>query len=310
MVMDELRGMHVTVLMGGPGSEREVSLASGRGVVGALSGTPAEVESLEVVGRDIVLPERTDMVFNVIHGTFGEDGGLQEILDSMGVAYTGEDAERSRLAFDKIRTKRVFEARGVPTAAFEVVGPGGRTEFEPPLVVKAPREGSSFGVYICRTAEEVGDALRAVAGLGDEILVEDFVAGRELTVGVLGGMPLPVVEIVPKDGFYDYRNKYPFLNPGGGADHFCPANLTDAETALVQRTALEACGALGLEVYSRVDILLTPDGLPSVLEVNTIPGMTESSLLPESAAAAGISFPELCARIIRLSLRRGKGGEE
>ena len=236
-------------------------------------------------------------------GTFGEDGQLQQILEKRGVPYTGEGVAGSRLAFDKIETKRKFAEHGVPTAPFEVLENGGNPVMPLPYVVKAPREGSSVGVYIVKQPDEVGPAFLDVAKYADTVLVEKFTPGRELTIGILGDLALPVIQILPREGFYDFKNKYPFLNPkAAGADHLCPAPLDESETRLVQEVALRAHRALGLEVYSRVDIILTEAGEPFVLEINTIPGMTEASLLPEAAGVAGIGYGALCERIIELSL--------
>jgi D-alanine-D-alanine ligase len=172
-------------------------------------------------------------------------------------------------------------------------------------VLKAPREGSSVGVYIVREEAEIEPRLEDVRRYAQEILVEEYVNGRELTVGILGDRALPVVEICPKQGFYDFQNKYPFLNPqAAGADHWCPAPLEENVARAVQQTALNAHKALGLEVYSRVDFLLSEKLGPVVLEINTIPGMTQVSLLPEAAAAAGISYAQLCAEVITLSLQK------
>src|SRR5205085_4077051 len=175
-----------------------------------------------------------------------------------------------------------------------------------PVVLKPPREGSTVGVHIIKNEAEIDSALADIAQFGRQILVEEFIAGRELTVGILGEQALPIIEIIAKGGFYDFTNKYPFLNPsaGGAAEHVCPAKISDEQTRAIQDLAVRAHRALGLEVYSRVDIMLPEDGEASVLEVNTIPGMTEASLLPEAAGVAGISYPELCARIIELSAKR------
>ena len=297
----------IAVLMGGPGSERPVSLKSGEGVVEALRSLDAEVTAVDVGGADFVLPLGTEIAFNVIHGTFGEDGQVQRILESRGVRYTGEGVAGSELAIDKIATKQRLQECRVPTPAFEIVSNGARPTLPLPFVVKAPREGSSVGVYIVREAAKVDEVLRAAAGFSRELLVEDFVEGRELTVGIVGDQVLPVIEIRPKKAgeFYDFANKYNFLSPqAAGADHICPAPLTGDETTRVQAAALAAHRALGLEVYSRVDLLLAGDGTPFVIEVNTIPGMTPVSLLPEAAGIAGIAYPELCRRIIELSLAR------
>jgi D-alanine-D-alanine ligase len=174
-----------------------------------------------------------------------------------------------------------------------------------PFVLKAPREGSSVGVFIVKNAGEVAPAVAAAAQYGGELLAEEFVSGRELTVGILGDTVLPIIEIRARGGVYDFTNKYPFLCEGkGAADHLCPAPLDAETTARVQQAAMAAHRSLGLEVYSRVDVLLPEDGLPVVLEINTIPGMTEASLLPDAAAAAGISYGRLCERIAEISLAR------
>ena len=300
-----LNNQRIAVLKGGPGSERAVSLASAAGVVKALRGLGATVFDIDVTGPDFELPAGLDIAFNIIHGTFGEDGAIQQILEDRGVPYTGEGVDGSRLAFDKIETKKRFVERGVPTAAFEILPAGGSPSMPPPYVVKAPREGSSVGVYIVKQPGEAAAALRDVAAYADSVLVERYTPGTELTIGILGDLALPVIQILPREGFYDFNNKYPFLNPkAAGADHLCPAPLDAERTRLVQDTALRAHRALGLEVYSRVDIIVTESGDLNVLEINTIPGMTEASLLPEAAGVAGIGYPELCERIIELSKAR------
>jgi D-alanine-D-alanine ligase len=300
-----LRGRRIAVLMGGPGSERPVSMASGAGVAAALRSLGAEVCEVDVRDAGFVLPDGVELAFNVIHGTFGEDGQLQRILEARGMPYTGEGVAGSELAIDKIATKRRLVEHGVPTPGFEVLRAGERPTLPLPFVLKAPKEGSSVGVYIVREAAEVEARLAEVRGYAEEILVEAYVEGRELTVGILGERSLPVVEIRPKEGFYDFQNKYPFLNPqAAGADHWCPAPLDEEISRQVRETGLAAHQALGLEVYSRVDILLDARNKPVVLEINTIPGMTQVSLLPEAAAAAGISYAALCAEVVSLSERR------
>ena len=301
----DVTGMRIAVLMGGPGSERPVSMASGAGVSKALTSCGAIVTEVDVRDADFILPDGVELAFNVIHGTFGEDGQVQGILEQRGVRYTGEGVLQSQMAIDKIATKRRLRERGVPTADFEVIGVADVPQLELPFVLKAPKEGSSVGIYILHHSSEIQARLADVRQYADEILVEKFVKGRELTVGILGEQALPVVEIRPKEGFYDFKNKYPFLNPqAAGADHFCPAPLDEDVSRDVQSVALAAHRALGLQVYSRVDVLLDEKTGPSVLEINTIPGMTPSSLLPEAAAAAGISYADLCVRVIALSLQR------
>ena len=303
----DLTDKKIAVLMGGPGSERKVSLKSGEGVVEALRSLGAHVIPVDVTGTDFVLPEGTEVAFNVIHGTFGEDGQLQRLLEARGVPYTGEGVIASEIAIDKIATKRRFEERGVPTAGYEVIAATSRPTRALPFVVKAPKEGSSVGVFVVKEADKLDQVLADAAGYAQELLVEDYVSGRELTIGIVGEEVFPVIEIRPKkaDEFYDFANKYNFLNPqAAGADHMCPAPLDAETTAKVQAAALAAYRALDLEVYSRVDVLLAADGTPYVLEINTIPGMTPVSLLPEAAGVAGVSYPELCRRIIELSLAR------
>jgi D-alanine-D-alanine ligase len=291
--------------MGGPGSERQVSLASGAAVLKALLGLGLTAEAVDVTGTTIHLPPGTDLAFNVIHGTFGEDGRLQEILEGMGIPYTGAGVHSSRTAFDKNLAKAAFTAAGVPTPRAEIIDvcAGLRLpSFAVPFVVKPPREGSSVGVHIVRDEAAAPAAMADAAKYGDDILAEEFIEGRELTVGILDDMALPIVHIAPRDGFYDMANKYPWMGGGAGSDYYCPADLDEATTRAVQEAALAAHRSLGIEIYSRVDVLLDAHNRPFVLEANTIPGMTETSLLPKAAAAVGISFPELCKRIAGLSL--------
>ena len=296
----ELELLHLVVLMGGPGSEREVSLRSGSAVANALAGGGYRVTPLEVHGTEIDLPADAGLCVNMIHGTFGEDGRLQSMLDARGVAYTGEGESGSRIAFDKLASKRRFAEAGVPTPRWEKLSPGGKPGLPLPLVVKAPREGSSVGVHIVRDEAALDRALRDCASLDREILVEEFIEGRELTVGVVGERALAVVEIRPREGFYDYAHNY----TKGASEYYCPAPLDRTVARQIQDLALRAHRSLGLEIYSRVDVLLRSDGSPFVLETNTIPGMTETSLLPKAAAAGGTGFLELCEEICLLSLQR------
>jgi D-alanine-D-alanine ligase len=296
----------IAVLMGGPGSEREVSLATGRGVSKALRSLGANVVDVDVRDENFPLPEDVDLAFLTIHGTFGEDGQLQKILEDRGIAYTGDGVEESRIAFDKILTKEKFREHNVVTPEWEVVDVGQRPKIPVPLVVKPPRQGSTVGVVIVKNENEVESGMKEAAKYDRKLLVEKFVSGRELTIGILGDQALPIIEIIPKGGFYDFNTKYPFLNPqaGASAEHVCPARIDAGKTKEIQELALQAFRALGLVVYGRVDVLLTDAGDPFVLEVNTIPGMTEASLLPEGAAAAGINYVDLCLRIIELSRAR------
>lgn len=308
--MKSLEELHVAVLAGGPGSERDVSLASAKGVAGALEGKVGKVSFVDVKDANFDLPADTDIAFNVIHGTFGEDGALQHELERRGVPYTGARSASSERAFDKVTSKVAFVEAGVSTPASEVIflkddpQPGGAIGI--PCVVKPPREGSSVGVHLVRTEEEWDAAIEDAAKYSDDILVEELVEGKELTVGVVGNEVLPIIHIQPRSGFYDISNKYPWMTGEGGTDYFCPADLPEEVTRAVQGQALAAHRSLGVEIYSRVDVLLRQsDQKPFVLEVNTIPGMTESSLLPKAAREAGMDYATLCLKIITLSFNFG-----
>ena len=287
------RNRKLAVLKGGPGSERDVSLRSGASVASALRSVGADVTEIEVIGTEVEIPSGTELVFNLIHGTFGEDGDLQALLEERGIPYTGEGVKESRVAFDKILTKQALTRAGVPTPRSEILKSGEKPTLPLPIVIKAPCQGSSVGVHLIHEASAIDPALADCLQHGEEILVEELVEGRELTVGVLGDQVLPVVEIKPLAGFYDYTK--------GATEYLVPAPLTEEETAAVQSVALAAVKALGLRVYSRVDVLLGRGG-PTVLEINTIPGMTETSLLPKAAAASGLDFSTLCCRRAALSL--------
>ena len=298
----------IALLMGGPGSEREVSLASGNGVLEALRNegfthvTPVIVDS-----ERPVIPEGTELCYNMIHGTYGEDGGLQTYLEELGIPYTGAGSETSRNCFDKVLTKKFFIAGNVPTPLSETIEAGQMPAMPVPCVIKPPCEGSSVGVHIVTEAENLAPAVADASKYGKEILVEEYIKGKELTVAIFNGEALPVVHICPRSGFYDMNNKYPSLYGGVGSDYICPADISAEETQAVQAAAVAAYKALNVEVYGRVDVLLTDDGKPYVLEINTIPGMTSASLFPKAAAAAGISYGELCTRIAKASLNQPRG---
>ena len=300
----DFRSLKIAVVAGGPGSERRVSLASGEGVVEALKKRCDHVELVDVTGHSVDVPAGIDLAFNVIHGTYGEDGEMQAELDAKGVPYTGAGAESSRLAFDKIKSKDRFLEAGVKTPTHQLLASDGAKPDGVvfPCVVKPPREGSSVGVHIVNDASEWDVAVADAAKYTDMLMVEQYVKGKELTVGVLGGEALPIIHIQPHSGFYDISNKYPWMDSKGATDYFCPADLPDDLTAAIKTEALKAHESLGIEVYSRVDLLLDESNQFYVLEVNTIPGMTASSLLPKAARAVGIEFDELCVRIAEASL--------
>ena len=297
------RKLNITVMLGGPSAEREVSLRTGTAVAQALRSLGHTVNELDPRTPDWTLPPGTEVVFLALHGTYGEDGTVQRQLDHLSVPYTGCDAEASRIAFDKVLTKEKCLQAGVPTAKYVTVTssaaplPAGLTL---PLVAKPSRQGSSVGLQFIERAEDWGAALAESLKFDSEVLIEEKIVGRETTVAILAGRPLPVVEIRPKTGCYDYQRKY----TAGATEYFCPAAFDAATTQRIQDAALGAFKAVGGRDYARVDVMVRADGSPVVLEVNTLPGMTETSLLPKAAAAAGMTYAELCRRMIDLALVR------
>ncbi|HEX3797524.1 MAG TPA: D-alanine--D-alanine ligase [Verrucomicrobiae bacterium] len=300
------KSLHITVMLGGPSAEREVSLRSGKSVAKALRSLGHEVTELDPQNPGWKLPPQTQVVFLALHGTFGEDGTVQAMLEEMDMPYTGCDVEASRLGFDKLLTKQKCVAAGVPTARYEIfTSPTAKwpTGWEPPVILKPVRQGSSVGLQFVERVEDWPSALAESLKHGSEVLMEEKIIGRETTVGILGSQAFPPAEVRPKSGGYDYKNKY----TAGATEIFCPAQLDAATTKRVQAAALGAFAAIGARDYGRVDVMVRPNGDPIVLEVNTLPGMTELSLFPKTAAAAGIDYPELCQRMVDLALRHDTG---
>ena len=294
--------LNITVLRGGPSAERDISLRTGDAVAKALRSLGHRVWELDPRPDDLRLGPETEVVFLALHGTYGEDGTVQRQLDVLGVPYTGCDAEASRVAFDKVLTKQRCQASGVPTAPYVAV----RSADAPwpvggclPVVVKPVRQGSSVGLQFVDRIEDWRGALEAALQHDTEALVEPRIVGRETTVGILADEPLPIVEVRPRQGAYDYANKY----TAGRTEYFCPAPFDAATTAAIQSAAVGAFRAVGGRDYARVDVMVTARGEPQVLEVNTLPGMTETSLLPKAAAAARLGYADLCQRMIDLALR-------
>ncbi len=301
-LLDRLREktLRVAVLLGGVSSEREVSLRSGKAVADALETAGFPVTRVDVQDEALtgLAPEAIDAAFLALHGRYGEDGGVQAALEARGVVYTGSGVEASHLAMDKVLAKERFRAAGVPTADWQVVTSATRTfGVILPAVVKPATEGSSVGVTVVREARQLVAAVRTALAYGGRALLERFVKGRELTVGILGGRRLPVIEMRPKREFFDYEAKY----QDDRTEYIVDPPLTPGERRAVQEAAWAAHETLGCRGMSRVDVILGEDG-PQVLEVNTIPGLTERSLLPKAARAAGIDFPALCAEILRLAI--------
>jgi D-alanine-D-alanine ligase len=299
------RKLIVTVMLGGPSSEREVSLRSGAAVATALRSLGHTVHELDPAEPNWKLPPDTEIVFLALHGTYGEDGTVQEELEKLGVPYTGCGPQASRVAFDKVLTKKRCLATGVPTARFVVLDspkapwPAG---WRPPVVLKPVRQGSSVGLQMVEHVGQWEVSLAEAFRFDTQVLMEEKIVGREATVGILGDEALPVAEIRVKQGMFDYKNKY----TPGAAEHFCPAPFDPAQTARIQNAALGAFRAVGGRDFARVDVMVRTNGDPVVLEVNTLPGMTELSILPEAAAAAGLNYAQLCQRMMDLALNHPK----
>jgi D-alanine-D-alanine ligase len=324
-----MSGARVAVVMGGRSSEHEVSLRSGQQVLAALEGQHPLPVVISREGRWTVdgvslpvgqavdrLRHEIDVVFLALHGAFGEDGTIQGLFEMVGLAYTGSDVLGSALAMDKVRTKLVYRASGLPTPDFVAMTPTtsraeARAEAERrlgfPSVVKVARSGSSTGVKFAKNPAELEAIVDEFMGSTELVLVERFVRGRELTCGVLdhvdGPRALPPTEIVPTEGFafFDYVAKY----TPGATQEITPARFDAETTQEIQRLAVEAHRALGCRDMSRTDMIIGDDGCVMLIETNTIPGFTAQSLLPQAAEAAGMSFPALVAHLVERARARG-----
>jgi len=293
----------VTVLLGGRSAEREVSLRSGAAVARALRALGHGVDEVDPAGESWGLPAKTEVVFLALHGEYGEDGQVQSRLETLGVPYTGTDAAGSALAFDKARCKERFQQNQVASPRGVLIDSPTSTppdSIAAPWILKPAAQGSSVGLNRVEDETEWGTALADSLQYGGAVLCEECIQGRELTVGILDGDTLPVVEVRPKAGGYNYENKY----TPGATDYFCPADLPDEVTAQVQALGLRAFESVGARDFGRVDVMLDAESKPYILEVNTLPGMTETSLLPKAAAVAGMDFNALCQRMLELALRR------
>ena len=298
---EELRNKKIAVLMGGLSAEREISLKTGGACLNALQQLGYAAIGIDV-GLDLpqqLQAEQIEIAFIALHGRFGEDGRVQGLLEMMQIPYTGSGVLASSLAIDKVATKKMLLYHELPTPGFDFMRPGDSSEelFERckhlPLVVKPSREGSTIGISIVRSREALRHGIDTAATLDGTVLVEDFIDGVELTVSVLNGQALPIIQIVPKGGFYDFHAKY----TAGETDYILPAPI-DADSYLrVQQAAISACATLGCRGAARVDFMLREREFYCI-EVNTIPGMTETSLLPKAAAEAGIEFPQLVEQIL------------
>ena len=305
----------IVVVMGGPSTEAEVSRRTGAAILQALQSKGYNVEGMELnppTFASDIKASGCDIVFNAVHGKYGEDGQIQGTLDMLNIPYTSSDVLASALTMDKVMAKRIFIAKNIPTPRFVVYRKAAREQhknlteqiektFGFPVVVKAPTQGSSIGVYIVERREDLTNAVYSAFEFGDEAAVEEFIKGRELTVAVWGNADhseaFPIIEITTISGRYDYDSKY----TKGASTHIVPAPLSDELTDQIKALAVrtfEVCKCSGV---ARVDMMLSEENQPYVIEVNTVPGMTETSLVPDAARAAGIEFDELCERILRLA---------
>ncbi|HLR66346.1 D-alanine--D-alanine ligase family protein [Virgibacillus alimentarius] len=307
--------MKIAVLYGGISGEREVSLSSGKGIIEALKKNKHEVIGIdfhpdkmhELIDLDV------DLVFIGLHGKFGEDGRIQGLLDMLNIPYVGSGVLASALAMDKAKAKQIFDMHQIPTAKSSVFSITENTDkeelaktinatFTTPFVIKPNREGSTLGLTIIEDEEQVKNAIDNAAASDKSILVEEFIKGKELTVPVLGytdkEKALPVIEIIPKNDLYDYESKY---SPGG-SEHIIPAQIDKKTTEKIQNYAILAHQVLGCKTYSRVDFILTENNVPIILEVNTLPGMTPTSLFPDAAKANGMSYEAMIDTFVKLSV--------
>jgi D-alanine--D-alanine ligase len=300
----------IGVLMGGPSTEREISFKSGKAVYLALEQLGFKVDAIDIKTDSIkenmrlIKSHKIDCAFLALHGRFGEDGSIQEILESLKIPYTGSGVLASRLAMDKVASRQIFEVHGLRVPRYKVLN---KTSFATkhkiydnlgfPLVIKPAAHGSSIGLSIIGKAKELSKAIALAFTFDEKIIIEEYVRGRELTVGILDERALPVIEIIPKKIFFDYEAKY----QPGLTDYVVPAKLKEGVARKVRGVALSAHRLLGCFGCSRVDIILDKDNLPYILEVNTIPGLTSTSLLPKAAGAIGIPFGELCLKLVKLA---------
>ena len=297
----------IGVLMGGLSSEREISLRTGGLVAASLTKKGYSVTAIDV-GRDLpqrLINEDIGVAFIALHGRYGEDGCVQGLLEVMGIPYTGSGVSASAICMDKLLSKEILEHHGISTPKYTVFRKdtaGDPPSVRYPVVVKPLREGSTIGISVVSEKKDINPALDNALQYGDTALIEEYIAGMEVTAGIIGDKPLPLVEIVPRGGFYDFNTK----TSGGMAEYIVPARLAAAVSEKIQDVALTAHKTLGCCYVSRVDFRVDPAGQPYVLEVNTIPGMTETSLLPKAAGEAGIGYDDLVEMILSSAFKYKK----
>ena len=303
----------IVVVMGGPSSEAEVSRKTGTAILNALQGKGYDVTGMEFVPAtfcDDIKKQNCAIVFNAMHGKFGEDGILQAVLELLDIPCTGSGVLASAVTFDKAAAKRVFQAENIATPRSAIyykheqnrnLAAEIRRDFSLPVVVKAATQGSSIGVVIVTEENKLEAAIAEAFSFSDEVVIEEFIAGKELTVAVAGSNGVaeafPIIEITTVSGCYDYESKY----TKGASTHIIPARIPAETTHKVKKLAEKAFLVCGCEGIARVDVMLSEKNEPFVIEVNSVPGMTELSLVPDAARAAGIEFPELCEKILKMA---------
>ena len=307
--LSELKKEKIAVLAGGTSCEREISLISGRNVMEALTSrglAPLWVDPAQEGFISVLRKEKVTLAFLALHGTFGEDGTAQALLEKEGILYTGPGRRPSELAFDKSQSQAIFKKQGICVPDFVSFSTArealAQASFKMPWVVKPAKSGSSVGVTLVSKPQQYPFAVAEAFKYSDVILVEEFIRGRELTVGILGDQALPIVEVTAQREFYDYQAKY----KDSGTRYQVPAELSAAEAEKVRSQALSAYRALECAMISRVDLILGADGRAYVLEINTLPGLTAKSLLPKAAFCAGIDFGSLCVKILGMTLTKRK----
>jgi D-alanine-D-alanine ligase len=289
----------IGVLMGGLSSEREISLSTGNSVMEAMIRKGLKAFPIDVDRNIAKALGEIDLAFIALHGTYGEDGCIQGVLEYLKIPYTGPGVTGSALAYDKLKTKEILKLHGIPTADYEVFyknhNQSIKRTLDLPVVVKPTNQGSSFGVSIINTEDQWEPALESAFEYSKEIIVEKFIEGRLLAIGMNGEMPMPIVHIRPKSGFYDYEAKY----TSGKTEYLCPANLSEHEINKCNEVSIKVFKVLRGRGLPRVDIILDNEGTPYVLEMNTIPGMTPTSLLPMAAQKMGMDFDDLVIEILK-----------
>lgn len=303
----------IGILMGGPSTERDISLKSGRAVYEALKQSNLDVVDIDIKSdnfdenKELLKAHKIDCAFIAMHGRFGEDGQIQEILENLAIPYTGSGTMASSLAMDKIASRRILEAAAIKVPKYQILN---RNSYQSswrlddkitfPLVVKPATHGSSIGLTVVDAAENLSKAIDLAFTFDKRIMIEEYIKGRELTVGILKNMVLPIIEIVPKNRFFDYAAKY----QSGMTDYIIPAQLDAAVAKKIRFTAGQVHRLLGCHGCSRVDLILSEENDPFILELNSIPGFTPTSLLPKAAKVAGIEFHQLCLELIKLAYEK------